>query len=158
MAKKAITCEESNIGKHWSPNIITGVGNFPRYFVLKPSLGLPASMGSSELQWVLHQPHACLLQLGFADQCSRLPFSNFSPYLSPHHLAVHHQSHGSSSFPPLLYVPPCPFTLMLYQSYHSQKWSCMLGFLPFRQEAKKGKKSLAGVKKKGKKKFWQFPS
>lgn len=105
VAKKAIMCEESNTGKHSSPNIITGAGNFPRYFVLKPSLGLPASMGSSEPQWVLHQPHACLLQLGFANEGSRHPFSAFSPYLSPHHLAVHHQSCGGSSIPPALPSP-----------------------------------------------------
>lgn len=105
VAKKAIMCEESNTRKHSSPNIITGAGNFPRYFVLKPSLGQPVSMGSSELQWVLHQPHACLLELGFANEYSRHSFSTFSPHLSPHHLAVHHQSHGGSSLTPALPSP-----------------------------------------------------
>lgn len=133
-AKKAIMCEESNTGKHSSPNIITGAGNFPPYFVLKPSLGLPASMGSSEPQWVLHQPRACLLQLGFANEGSNTHFQPslpISPLIILQCITRAVEAHQFLLHFPLLYILPCPFTLMLYQSNHSQKLSCVLGFLPF---------------------------
>lgn len=77
VAKKAIMCEESNTGKHSSPNIITGAGNFPRYFVLKPSLELAASMGSSELQRVLASSAPCLLAAaGVRKEVLKMPIFN----------------------------------------------------------------------------------
>lgn len=127
VVKKAITCKESNAVKQSGPNIITGTGNFPHYFALRPGLLSPASMGSSELQRALPQPHACSLRLGFANQCSGHPFATPSPSLSPHPLAVHHLSHGGSTAAPLprflLHSPlrSVLFTLTLYRSHHSQK-------------------------------------
>jgi len=129
VVKKAITCEESNAGKHSGPNIITRTGNLPHYFGLRPGLVSPASMGSTELQPVLHQPLACSLQLGFANQHSGRPFFTFSASLPPCPLAVHHPSCGGSTVTPLplflLHSSLCLLHSVLCSTLSLSPWLCI---------------------------------